>query len=229
MKTIQINPVSKTSMIKGLKRILKLSKTNSINDIDLKSLESDWNWQLLSKIFDCSKWKKFYDTNPKYCILSCKKPNDPELFMIQCTLCKQWFHPECVGSTEDKLKNIGEKDIWWCRYCNEDYDENNPIAFDNIESSNENENENQNENNAISNQNGNVNASDTEIDSDDDNDNSSTDSIDSDDDNHANATFRRKLNNNKVEDIHRNGLRRSARIQSLRASANGKSEIEHDN
>ena len=37
----------------------------------------------------------------------CSMPYNPDLFMVECGECKEWFHPECIGtSREDLDKNL---------------------------------------------------------------------------------------------------------------------------
>eukprot|EP00884_Botryococcus_braunii_P014941 jgi/Botrbrau1/23448/Bobra.106_1s0008.1 len=40
------------------------------------------------------------DRVPVYCV--CELPYNPDLFMICCTECEEWFHPECLGMTDEE-------------------------------------------------------------------------------------------------------------------------------
>ena len=56
---------------------------------DLKSIESDWNNELLSKIIDidCQKWKQHFKKNPKWCLRKCNR-SYPDCNWIRCDLCR---------------------------------------------------------------------------------------------------------------------------------------------
>ena len=43
------------------------------------------------------------EDNKLYCI--CRKPYDGS-FMVACDSCLEWYHPTCIGSTEEKLKKM---------------------------------------------------------------------------------------------------------------------------
>ena len=49
----------------------------------------------------------------------CSMPYNPDLFMVECGECKDWFHPECIGtSREDLDKNLKNSDSeWFCDEC----------------------------------------------------------------------------------------------------------------
>ena len=49
----------------------------------------------------------------------CSMPYNPDLFMVECGECKEWFHPECIGtSREDLDKNLKNSDSeWFCEEC----------------------------------------------------------------------------------------------------------------
>ena len=49
----------------------------------------------------------------------CSMPYNPDLFMVECGECKEWFHPECIGtSREDLDKNLKNTDSeWFCDEC----------------------------------------------------------------------------------------------------------------
>ncbi|ESO88867.1 hypothetical protein LOTGIDRAFT_125461 [Lottia gigantea] len=52
------------------------------------------------------------ETEPIYCL--CKKPYDETLFMIECDVCKDWFHGSCVGVQEHQAADI---EIFHCPNC----------------------------------------------------------------------------------------------------------------
>ncbi|CAL9703806.1 unnamed protein product [Knipowitschia caucasica] len=51
-------------------------------------------------------------TAPVYCI--CRLPYDVTQFMIECDVCKDWFHGSCVGVDEDDAPDI---DLYHCPNC----------------------------------------------------------------------------------------------------------------
>jgi len=50
-----------------------------------------------------------------YCI--CRKPYDPEIFMIACDSCDEWYHGSCINLTEDQAVDIKS---YICQNCRED-------------------------------------------------------------------------------------------------------------
>ncbi|XP_062522565.1 lysine-specific demethylase 7A-like isoform X2 [Corticium candelabrum] len=52
------------------------------------------------------------DNSIVYCI--CKQPYDPEQFMIECDVCKDWFHGSCVNVQEHESYDI---DVYHCVEC----------------------------------------------------------------------------------------------------------------
>ncbi|XP_071081601.1 histone lysine demethylase PHF8-like isoform X3 [Haliotis cracherodii] len=52
------------------------------------------------------------DTEPIYCL--CRQPYDETLFMIECDVCKDWFHGSCVGVLEHQASDI---EIYHCPNC----------------------------------------------------------------------------------------------------------------
>lgn len=48
-----------------------------------------------------------------YCV--CRRPNSPEKPMAQCSQCKDWFHPTCVGCKD--IEDIAVISPWLCPNC----------------------------------------------------------------------------------------------------------------
>ncbi|XP_047314042.1 chromatin remodeling protein EBS-like, partial [Impatiens glandulifera] len=48
-----------------------------------------------------------------YC--KCKLPENPDLLMVQCEECKNWYHPFCVDMTNDQAKQLH---LFICSNCN---------------------------------------------------------------------------------------------------------------
>jgi len=57
-----------------------------------------------------SKTNKYYVIE-YYCI--CKNSNI-EGIMIQCDLCNEWYHIECIGKTEEEIQFLDE---FCCSFC----------------------------------------------------------------------------------------------------------------
>ncbi|XP_065909719.1 lysine-specific demethylase 7B-like [Dysidea avara] len=53
-----------------------------------------------------------YDPDELYCL--CRKPYSPSQFMIECDVCKDWFHGSCVGIEEHQGNDI---DTYHCPRC----------------------------------------------------------------------------------------------------------------
>ncbi|XP_047335641.1 chromatin remodeling protein EBS-like [Impatiens glandulifera] len=52
-----------------------------------------------------------------YC--KCKLPENPDLLMVQCEECKNWYHPFCLEMTIDQAKQL---DPFMCSDCNGEED-----------------------------------------------------------------------------------------------------------
>nr|XP_018261634.1 uncharacterized protein I303_06075 [Kwoniella dejecticola CBS 10117]OBR83792.1 hypothetical protein I303_06075 [Kwoniella dejecticola CBS 10117] len=55
------------------------------------------------------------DKNAVYCV--CRKPyneEDDDVLMVGCESCDNWFHPACVGLTEDMVEAL---DVYICKSC----------------------------------------------------------------------------------------------------------------
>jgi len=44
------------------------------------------------------------DRVPVYCL--CEMPYNPDLFMVECEGCSEWFHPECLQLTENQVSKM---------------------------------------------------------------------------------------------------------------------------
>uniref|UniRef100_A0A2C9LBX7 PHD-type domain-containing protein n=1 Tax=Biomphalaria glabrata TaxID=6526 RepID=A0A2C9LBX7_BIOGL len=52
------------------------------------------------------------ENDPVYCL--CRMPYDETRFMIECDVCKDWFHGGCVGVQEHQAADI---EIYHCPSC----------------------------------------------------------------------------------------------------------------
>ena len=63
------------------------------------------------RFFYSAKMKKFQlAAVPLFCL--CAMPQNPDHLMIQCDICKDWFHPKCVGMTDKEASAL--KDGYVC-------------------------------------------------------------------------------------------------------------------
>lgn len=55
-------------------------------------------------------------TERRYC--KCELPHNPDRSMVYCDSCRDWFHPECLGLTQEQVEATGdESDPWRCPDC----------------------------------------------------------------------------------------------------------------
>lgn len=45
---------------------------------------------------------------------TCLKPLNPNLLYIKCDDCNKWYHPKCMGLTEEEAQN---KEEFYCTLC----------------------------------------------------------------------------------------------------------------
>ena len=91
--------------------------------VDFASLKCDLHKRLQQSIFDCEKYIQWFEQNARYCV--CQQAYDEQMFMIQCDLCRNWYHPSCITNNEEqqnRMQNITEDDDWRCPFCCEDID-----------------------------------------------------------------------------------------------------------
>ncbi|KAK7244216.1 hypothetical protein RIF29_39035 [Crotalaria pallida] len=50
----------------------------------------------------------------------CDTPHNPDVFMVQCDDCEDWYHPACVGTTIEEVKKT---DNYLCPECEEAHNE----------------------------------------------------------------------------------------------------------
>lgn len=48
----------------------------------------------------------------------CKKPNDPNIWMVRCDCCTNWFHGPCVGVKPEETQG---DESWFCQQCKDWY------------------------------------------------------------------------------------------------------------
>ena len=48
----------------------------------------------------------------------CSMPYNPDLFMVECGECKEWYHPECINmSKEELVEKLKGDSEWFCDEC----------------------------------------------------------------------------------------------------------------
>lgn len=88
--------------------------------LTLKEYEENENFRIQN---NCFFSRAFFDVKngtldppieewERYCI--CQKPINPDIPVIQCELCEEWFHFGCVGISIEKAENI---DTYFCPQC----------------------------------------------------------------------------------------------------------------
>ncbi|GAX74260.1 hypothetical protein CEUSTIGMA_g1709.t1 [Chlamydomonas eustigma] len=53
------------------------------------------------------------DQVPVFCL--CEQPYNPDKVMINCTVCSDWFHPNCLGMTAEDVQNLADE--FFCPSC----------------------------------------------------------------------------------------------------------------
>lgn len=56
--------------------------------------------------YKASKGEFKPDKVPVYC--ACEMPYNPDLFMVECESCEEWYHPQCVGSTKKQVEKLAQ-------------------------------------------------------------------------------------------------------------------------
>ena len=81
-------------------------------------------YQNLETVLDSDYFSRFmYKANtgefkpdrvPVYCV--CEMPYNPDLFMVECESCEEWYHPECLQKTR---KEVDRMEHFICPDCNQ--------------------------------------------------------------------------------------------------------------
>ena len=53
--------------------------------------------------YKASKGEFKPDKVPVYC--TCEMPYNPDLFMVECESCEEWYHPQCVGTRRSRWRS----------------------------------------------------------------------------------------------------------------------------
>ena len=93
--------------INGRCRVYPIMEYDELNNVDNLTYFTRANYSPLQKTLDPPM--KDWD---RYCV--CNKPLNPNLFFIKCDQCNKWFHPECMGLTEEQAQ---EKEEFHCVVC----------------------------------------------------------------------------------------------------------------
>ena len=54
--------------------------------------------------YKASKGEFKPDKVPVYC--TCEMPYNPDLFMVECESCEEWYHPQCVRTTKKQVEKL---------------------------------------------------------------------------------------------------------------------------
>ena len=87
-----------------------------------------WRFRYLASRSAAGKDPKFWPERvPVFCV--CRLPYSPDLAMVQCAACEDWFHPACVGMDEPAARALeaaaaagkpaGEEPTFACPSCRE--------------------------------------------------------------------------------------------------------------
>ena len=93
------------SSINGHCSVHKLKEYQMLKEVT----DNDYYTRLSYK---ASKGEFKPDRVPVYC--ACEMPYNPDLFMVECEACEEWYHPQCVGSTK---KQVEKKAHFVCPTC----------------------------------------------------------------------------------------------------------------
>ena len=80
---------------------------------DLESI--DFNTTYFTRATYCPLSKELEPTFSEWdrlCI--CQKPLNPNLLHIKCDLCGNWFHPKCMGLSNERIENLED---FFCENC----------------------------------------------------------------------------------------------------------------
>uniref|UniRef100_A0A7N0TTS9 PHD-type domain-containing protein n=1 Tax=Kalanchoe fedtschenkoi TaxID=63787 RepID=A0A7N0TTS9_KALFE len=104
----------------GSHGISELLKSNHYDNLWPESVDGKW------KVHDIKEYQRLeivgpadyycrikydmksesYQSEKLYC--SCEKPYNPDLKMIQCERCYEWYHINCIGMTEGEVESTGD-------------------------------------------------------------------------------------------------------------------------
>lgn len=87
---------------------------DKINNQQPIHTNNNYNMNIQQYIMDCQQYKEWAKYNEVYCV--CNEKYD-DTFMVQCDSCKEWYHPRCIGESDESFNNT---DIWNCNYCIDD-------------------------------------------------------------------------------------------------------------
>ncbi|TNV76254.1 hypothetical protein FGO68_gene16993 [Halteria grandinella] len=88
-------------------QVFTIKEYDDLDNIDTYTFFTRANYNPMQKVLEPSfkEWETF-------CI--CSKPLNPNLLYIKCDECSQWFHPSCMGLTDDEAQ---QQEEFYCRPC----------------------------------------------------------------------------------------------------------------
>lgn len=91
----------------GKCKVYSIQEYDELETIDNLTYFNRANYNPFQKVLDppFKDWEAF-------CV--CQKPLNPNLLYIKCDECSKWYHPKCMGLTEDEAQ---KKEEFYCTVC----------------------------------------------------------------------------------------------------------------
>lgn len=88
-------------------RVLSLEDYQKMDNNNDLTFFTRANYDIKSKILSppIAEWEK---------LCSCQMPLNPDVMYIECDSCKQWYHPQCQGLTDEEAEKLDE---FHCEKC----------------------------------------------------------------------------------------------------------------
>jgi PHD finger protein/SWIM zinc finger len=86
------------------------------NNIGNLTEKSEWYKQIELCIKDANRYKEWARDNETFC--TCNQNYTDGTFMVECPSCYEWFHPACIGQSQEEINQ--KKDNWICPFCEDD-------------------------------------------------------------------------------------------------------------
>ncbi|CAA7054352.1 unnamed protein product [Microthlaspi erraticum] len=87
--------------------------------------EHDYYWRLEYKVHSAVYVPESAEV---YCL--CYQPHNPDVLMVECEKCNDWFHSKCIGMTDEEVKKM---EHYFCSACNSRDEEVNGDEVDDDE------------------------------------------------------------------------------------------------
>ena len=93
--------------IEGQIHVYTLAEYQELQSVTEKTFFSRFSYKAVSSEFKPDHVQVF---------CKCSMPYNPDLFMVECGDCKDWYHPESSNTTREELENHINQD-WVCDDC----------------------------------------------------------------------------------------------------------------